>query len=53
LGLFVARKIALAHGGRLELDSEYSAADGTVFCLTLPVYENEPRRESDDIAATA
>jgi two-component system, OmpR family, sensor histidine kinase KdpD len=53
LGLFVARKIALAHGGRLELDSEYSAADGTVFCLTLPVSENEPRRERDDIAATA
>jgi two-component system sensor histidine kinase KdpD len=51
LGLFVARKIALAHGGRLELDNEYPAADGTVFCLTLPIPENEPRRERHDIAA--
>jgi two-component system sensor histidine kinase KdpD len=51
LGLFVARKIALAHGGSLNLDSEYAAADGAVFCLTLPIPESEPRHERDDIAA--
>jgi len=51
LGLFVARKIALAHGGSLDLDSEYSEADGTVFCLTFPVAEIECRRELDDISA--
>jgi two-component system sensor histidine kinase KdpD len=51
LGLFVARKIALAHGGSLDLDSEYGAADGAVFCLTLPIPESERRRERDDIAA--
>lgn len=50
LGLFVARKIALAHGGRLELDSNYPMADGTVFCLTVPAPELERRRERDDIA---
>jgi signal transduction histidine kinase len=49
LGLFVARKIALAHGGRLELEDDYPA-DGAVFCLTLPVPELERRGERDDIA---
>jgi two-component system sensor histidine kinase KdpD len=51
LGLFVARKIALAHGGTLNLDSDYAAADGAVFCLTLPLPESEPSHERDDIAA--
>lgn len=36
LGLYVARKIAVAHGGSLELDK--SALPGTVvFCLKLPL----------------
>lgn len=47
LGLFVARKIALALGGGLDLDSGPGAADGTVFRLALPVPENE----RDNIAA--
>jgi two-component system sensor histidine kinase KdpD len=51
LGLFVARKIALAHGGSLNLDSDYAAADGAVFCLTLPIPESEARHERDDVAA--
>jgi signal transduction histidine kinase len=33
LGLYIAREIASAHGGRLELRSD---AEGTVFTLTLP-----------------
>ncbi|HXP87368.1 MAG TPA: ATP-binding protein [Bryobacteraceae bacterium] len=49
LGLFVARKIALAHGGRLELEDD-DPADGTVFCLSLPVPEPERRSERNDIA---
>ena len=48
LGLFVARKIALALGGSIELDGDDpGAANGTVFRLALPV----PERERDDVAA--
>ena len=36
LGLYVARKIVLAHGGSLELDTEHRYG-GTTFCLRLPV----------------
>jgi two-component system sensor histidine kinase KdpD len=45
LGLYVARKIAIAHGGNLELDSEPSAEDRVAFRMTLPIPESEP----DDI----
>lgn len=48
LGLFVARKIALALGGSIDLDNDDpGAANGTVFRLALPV----PERERDDVAA--
>jgi two-component system sensor histidine kinase KdpD len=48
LGLFVARKIALALGGSIELDGDDpGAANGTVFRLALPV----SARERDDVAA--
>jgi two-component system sensor histidine kinase KdpD len=48
LGLFVARKIALALGGAIELDADHpGAVNGTVFRLALPV----PERERDDVAA--
>jgi two-component system, OmpR family, sensor histidine kinase KdpD len=47
LGLFVARKIALALGGDLNLDSEPEAAEGTAFRLVLPV----PESERDSVAA--
>jgi two-component system sensor histidine kinase KdpD len=35
LGLSIARGLAEAHGGQLEVDN--NPADGTCFCLTLPV----------------
>jgi two-component system sensor histidine kinase KdpD len=41
LGLFVARKIALALGGSLDLDSEFRSAEAVVFRLELPVPQNE------------
>lgn len=41
LGLFVARKIAIAHGGNLELDSEPSSEESVAFRLTLPIAESE------------
>jgi len=39
LGLYVARKIAAAHGGRLDLDNDASR-EGVVFCLRLPTSNN-------------
>jgi two-component system sensor histidine kinase KdpD len=41
LGLFVARKIALALGGGLDLDNDPGAPEGTIFRLGLPVPESE------------
>jgi len=41
LGLFVARKIALALGGGLDLDTNPGAPEATAFRLVLPVPENE------------
>jgi two-component system sensor histidine kinase KdpD len=41
LGLYVARKIALAHGGRLELDNEPPGGGGTTFRLSIPVLEGD------------
>ena len=41
LGLFVARKIAVALGGSLDLDSVAGVAEGTAFRLTLPAAESE------------
>jgi two-component system sensor histidine kinase KdpD len=38
LGLYVARKIALAHGGTLDLES---ADDGVTFCLRIPCAKEE------------
>jgi signal transduction histidine kinase len=45
LGLYVARKIAIAHGGNLELDNEPSAGESVAFRMTLPI----PESEVDDI----
>jgi two-component system sensor histidine kinase KdpD len=36
LGLYVARKIALAHGGGLELDHQFANGEGVAFRLTIP-----------------
>jgi signal transduction histidine kinase len=41
LGLYVARKIALAHGGLLDLDIE-RLNEGVTFYLALPRARNEP-----------
>jgi len=41
LGLYVARKIALAHGGQLDLDVE-RPTDGVTFYLALPKARNQP-----------
>jgi light-regulated signal transduction histidine kinase (bacteriophytochrome) len=36
LGLYVARKIALAHGGALDLETQNQPNDDVTFCLKLP-----------------
>jgi two-component system sensor histidine kinase KdpD len=41
LGLFVARKIAIALGGSLDLENQTGSLEGTVFRLELPVPQNE------------
>jgi two-component system sensor histidine kinase KdpD len=41
LGLYVARKIAVAHGGSLHLE-DYAPDDSeTAFCLKLPIFKTE------------
>ena len=49
LGLSLARKIVLAHGGSIDVASELGT--GSTFTVRLPVVEvdqvAEPRRESD------
>jgi two-component system, OmpR family, sensor histidine kinase KdpD len=42
LGLYVARKIVLAHGGSLDLDSDHDHGWQTVFCVRLPLAGKEP-----------
>jgi signal transduction histidine kinase len=41
LGLYVARKIALAHGGTLDLAPEATAENEVSFRLTLPALQHE------------
>jgi two-component system sensor histidine kinase KdpD len=40
LGLYVARKIAIAHGGALDLENE-EPSDGVTFCLKVPAMKDE------------
>lgn len=47
VGLYVARKIAVAHGGALDLDPS-KPGDGVAFCLKMP----SPSTESNYAAAT-
>ncbi len=42
LGLYVARKIAVAHGGSLFLDGPQKSDGGTSFCFTIPISQGEP-----------
>jgi two-component system sensor histidine kinase KdpD len=41
LGLYVARKIALAHSGALDLETGRSSHDCVTFCLSIPRAEND------------
>jgi signal transduction histidine kinase len=41
LGLYVARKIALAHGGALELETGERTNDSVTFCLKIPATRDE------------
>ncbi len=41
LGLYVARKIALAHGGALNLEAELKSNDSVTFCLKIPCITEE------------
>jgi len=52
LGLYVARKIALAHGGALDLDSSEGAGGGVTFSLKLPAAKTEvsDRFTADEVA---
>jgi two-component system sensor histidine kinase KdpD len=45
LGLYVARKIVLAHGGTLDLDKEHVYGRDTTFCLKLPIAKEEYAHE--------
>jgi two-component system sensor histidine kinase KdpD len=45
LGLYIARKIVLAHGGTLEFDGERRYGQNTTFCLRLPVAKDEYQHE--------
>lgn len=45
LGLYVAKKIVLAHGGTLKLDAEHVYGQGTTFYLRLPVAKKERKHE--------
>jgi two-component system sensor histidine kinase KdpD len=41
LGLYIARKIALAHGGGLDLETEQMSNDGVTFSLKMPCLREE------------
>jgi two-component system sensor histidine kinase KdpD len=48
LGLFVARKIVRAHGGRLELNPKQNTCTATTFQIRLPVAGLAPQELSPD-----
>jgi two-component system, OmpR family, sensor histidine kinase KdpD len=41
LGLYVARKIAVAHGGSLDLEDYAPGESETAFCLKMPIFKIE------------
>lgn len=45
LGLYVARKIAHAHGGSLELDASSESEEGVRFRFAIPLLNGESRNE--------
>jgi signal transduction histidine kinase len=44
LGLFVARKIAIAHQGALELEDQNRSGGAVTFCLTIPLKKETANR---------
>jgi two-component system sensor histidine kinase KdpD len=44
LGLYVARKIAMAHGGALDLEPQGQQKDKVTFCLKIPLVKEAPNR---------
>ncbi len=44
LGLFVARKIAIAHQGALELEDQSRSGGTVTFCLTIPIKKETANR---------
>jgi two-component system, OmpR family, sensor histidine kinase KdpD len=46
LGLYVARKIAHAHGGKVELDHSNGDQEGVRFRFTIPLANGEPKDAS-------
>jgi two-component system, OmpR family, sensor histidine kinase KdpD len=45
LGLYVARKIAIAHGGALDLEPASRTSDSITFCLKIP----NPKEETEHV----
>jgi K+-sensing histidine kinase KdpD len=45
LGLYVARKIARAHGGTLEIDPDGPDSEGVTFRLSLPALEKDSHHD--------
>src|SRR4029077_3115089 len=44
LGLYVARKIAIAHGGTLDLEIENRQSGNVTFCLRIPARKEAENR---------
>ncbi len=51
LGLYIARRMAEAHGGTVRVESSTEA--GTIFSLRLPRRPPEPSEASDEASAAA
>ena len=47
LGLYVARKIAVAHGGSLDLDGPEKSGGGTAFRFTIPISKSESGHDTE------
>lgn len=52
LGLYITRKIALAHAGTLDMDCSAESDGGTVFRLTIPKASNELENDHAKIQCT-
>lgn len=48
LGLYVARKIAIAHGGTLELDDGFNAGAGVTFCFSIRHSHSETDHDAEN-----